>query len=83
MNLLEGICTRRSIRQFTNQPVNRELLIEIIKAGIWAPSGLNNQPWRFVIVRIDEMRKELAKNIRYNFTIERAPACIAVFGTGA
>ena len=79
MNLLEGIYTRRSIRQFTDQPVDRELLIEIIKAGIWAPSGLNNQPWRFVIVRSDEMRKELAKNTRYNFTIERAAACIAVF----
>ena len=79
MNLLEGIYTHRSVRQFTDQPVDRELLIEIIKAGIWAPSGLNNQPWRFVIVRSDEMRKELAKNTRYNFTIERAAACIAVF----
>ncbi len=79
MKLLEGIYTRRSIRQFNDKPVEREQLLEIIKAGTWAPSGLNNQPWRFVIVRNVEMRKELAKNTRYNFTIERAPACIAVF----
>ncbi len=79
MNLLEGIYTRRSIRQFTDNPVEREQLLEIIKAGTWAPSGLNNQPWRFVIIRDEQMRKELAKNTRYNGTIERAPACIAVF----
>ncbi len=73
MNLLEGIYTRRSIRQFADKSVDREQLLEIIKAGIWAPSGLNNQPWRFVIVRSEEMRKELARNTRYNFTIEVLP----------
>ena len=50
MDLFEGIHTRRSIRQFTEKPVARDQLIEIIKAGTWAPSGRNNQPWRFVIV---------------------------------
>jgi nitroreductase len=79
MNLLEGIYTRRSVRHFTDQPVDREQLLEVIKAGTWAPSGLNNQPWRFVIVRSEDVRRELAKNTRYNFVIERAPACIAVF----
>jgi nitroreductase len=44
MDLLEGIYTRRSIRQFTEDSVDREHLLEIIKAGTWAPSGLNNQP---------------------------------------
>ncbi len=79
MDLLEGIYTRRSIRQFTDQPIAREQLIEIIKAGTWAPSGTNNQPWRFVIVRSTEVRNELAKHTKYNFIIERAAACIAVF----
>ena len=50
MDLLEGIYSRRSQRHFTEEPVGRELLLEIVKAGTWAPSGLNNQPWRFVIV---------------------------------
>lgn len=79
MDLLEGIYTRRSIRQYTDQPVTREQLIEIITAGTWAPSGLNNQPWRFVIVQNAEVRKELAKCTKYNSIIERAPVCIAVF----
>jgi nitroreductase len=79
MDLLEGIYTRRSVRQYTDQPVGREQLLEIIKAGTWAPSGRNNQPWRFVIITSSEVRKNLAKQTKYNFIIEGAPACIAVF----
>lgn len=48
--ILIAIEQRRSIREFTDQPVNSATLHEIIRAGVWAPSGLNNQPWRFVIV---------------------------------
>jgi len=79
MDLLEGIYTRRSVRQFTGQPVARELLLEIVKAGTWAPSGLNNQPWRFAIVQGAAVRDDLAKLTKYHFIIEGAPACIAVF----
>jgi len=79
MDLLEGIFSRRSTRQYTDQPVAREQLVEIIKAGTWAPSGLNNQPWRFVIARDASVKQKLAKLTKYDSIIERAPACIAVF----
>jgi nitroreductase len=79
MDLLEGIYTRRSVREFVDQPVEREQLLEIIKAGTWAPSGLNNQPWRFVIVQEEDVKKELGRQTKYGFVVERAPACIAVF----
>lgn len=79
MELFEGIYTRRSIRQFTDRPVEREQLLEIIRAGTWAPSGLNNQPWRFVVVQSPAVRGNLAKLTTYHFVIEGAPACIAVF----
>lgn len=79
MDLLEGIYTRRSVRRYTDRPVEQEQLIEIIEAGTWAPSGLNNQPWRFVIVRNRDARARLAEFTRYRSIIESAPACIAVF----
>ena len=79
MELLEAIYTRRSVRQFTGQPVERDQLLEIIKAGTWAPSGLNNQPWRFAIVQDAAARNNLAKLTKYHFVIEGAPACIVVF----
>jgi nitroreductase len=79
MDLLEGIYTRRSIRQYTDKPVEEADLKEIIKAGTWAPSGLNNQPWRFVVVRDEAKRLDLAAQTKYAKIIESAPACIAVF----
>jgi nitroreductase len=79
MDLIEGIHTRRSIRQFTEKPVAREQLIEIIKAGTWAPSGRNNQPWRFVIITDPDLRGKLAGHTKYSAVIKGAPACIAVF----
>lgn len=79
MELLEGIYTRRSIRQFTEETVERERLLEIIKAGTWAPSGLNNQPWRFVAVTDEGVRLKLAGLTKYRNVIESAPAAIAVF----
>jgi nitroreductase len=79
MDLIEGIASRRSIREFVDQPVDRKHLLEIIKAGTWAPSGLNNQPWRFVIVQKAEIKKELGKQTKYGYVIDRAPVCIAVF----
>lgn len=41
---------RRSIRRYTEQPIARELLEEILDAAGWAPSAHNRQPWRFCVV---------------------------------
>ena len=77
--VLEAIRSRRSIREFSKKAVSGELLREIISAGIWAPSGLNNQPWRFVLVRDEGCRKELASLTHYKHIIQAAPALIIVY----
>ena len=64
MDLLEGIYSRRSLRHYTTDPVTREDLLEIMKAGSWAPSGLNNQPWRFVLVSNSSVRDTLSSLTR-------------------
>jgi nitroreductase len=79
MDLLKGLKSRRSVRQFTDRPVSDRDLKEILSAGMWAPSGLNNQPWRFVIVRDREVMDGLAGLTKYNRIIDSAQACIAVF----
>ncbi len=79
MNILEGIYSRRSVRNYTDKPVAREMVLEILKAGSWAPSGLNNQPWRFVVARDRGKRDELAKLTRYSRILQEAPVAIAVF----
>jgi nitroreductase len=79
MELLEGIYSRRSLRHYTPEPVSRDHLLEIIRAGTWAPSGLNNQPWRFVIVTDSAVSERIAGLTKYSRIITEAPACIAVF----
>lgn len=53
--------------------------MEVVRAGSWAPSGMNNQPWRFVIVETPPVRMSLAALTKYGKVIEGAPVAIAVF----
>ena len=77
--ILTAITQRRSIREFTDQPVAAATLREIVQAGVWAPSGLNNQPWRFVIVTEAAIRSRLSEQTHYGHIVLAAPALIAVY----
>jgi nitroreductase len=77
--MLDVIRNRRSIRRFKKQAVDEKLVQKIIEAGIWAPSGLNNQPWKFVVIRSPEVKDNLAELTHYHRIIRAAPLCIAVF----
>lgn len=77
--MINLIKTRRSIRQFTSQDIEDETLHKILEAGIWAPSGLNNQPWKFAIIKDKKTRGALASLTRYSSVIEGAPVAIVVF----
>ncbi|OPX64305.1 MULTISPECIES: nitroreductase family protein [unclassified Methanoregula] len=50
MDVLEAIQKRRAIRQYLPDPVNREDILAVLDAANRAPSGLNRQPWEFVVV---------------------------------
>jgi nitroreductase len=50
---------RRSIRQYSEEPVSEEHLAMLLEAARQAPSGENAQPWRFVIVKDPATRKQL------------------------
>jgi nitroreductase len=50
---------RRSIRQYTDEPVSEEHLEMILEAARQAPSGENAQPWRFIVVKDGTMRQQL------------------------
>ena len=47
---MKEIFTRRSIRKYTGESIDDEQLREIIKAGMNAPSGMNQQPWQFWVI---------------------------------
>ncbi len=77
--VLQAIYNRRSRREFTGQRVEMSDLNEIIKAGVWAPSGLNNQPWRFVVITDPSTIKQLSETTHYSHIVVSAPALIAVY----
>jgi len=61
---LESIRRRRSVRNFTAEPVTDAQLEEILEAGRWAPSARNSQPWDFVVVRDPQVRSAIGDLIR-------------------
>jgi nitroreductase len=78
-DILDLIKSRRSHRHFTSKPVPDDAIDRAIEAGRWAPSGLNNQPWSFAVVRRAETRKKLSTLTRYGSIIIGAPALICAF----
>ena len=84
MNLEQAIKQRRSIRQYTDKVPADEDIKRVIEAATWAPSGLNNQPWKFKIVKDKVQREALAKFTKYGDIVGDAPVSICVFlDTGA
>ncbi len=80
MNIFQALLERRSVRKFTDQPVDVEDLRRILEAGRWAPSGKNNQPWRFLVVRAEDSRQTaLAGLTKYGHIVRDAQALIVVF----
>lgn len=78
--VLQAIRQRRSIRKYTGDAVSREAVEALLDAGRWAPSGLNNQPFRFLVLRKDDPRKEgLAGCTRYAQIVSACDVGIAVF----
>jgi nitroreductase len=53
--------TARTIRRFTDRPVEDETLARCLRAATWAPSGANAQEWRFVVLRSPELRAVVAR----------------------
>ncbi|WP_054740895.1 nitroreductase family protein [Cellulosilyticum ruminicola] len=72
--IIENILTRRSVRVFSEKDIAREDLEQILKAGLYAPSGMNRQTWQFTAIVNREKIQKLAKLIEvklsragYNF----------------
>ncbi|WP_163801993.1 nitroreductase family protein [Mycolicibacterium sediminis] len=61
--------TARTIRRFTDEPVDDAVLARCIEAATWAPSGANAQAWRFVVLRSPEQREVVAEAARRALTV--------------
>ena len=80
LTVWEAIKIRRSIRKFAPDDVPDEMVEQMLEAARLAPSGANFQPWRFLVVRDKEVRKELRHICLEQRFIEEAPVVIICFG---
>lgn len=80
MDVLQAIKTRRSVRKYTSQTVPDEMVQELLRAGMQAPSAFNQQPWHFVVITDHSILDEIPKFHRYSKMLPQAPLAILVCG---
>ncbi len=80
MDVAEAIRARRSVRRYKSTPIPEETLQNVLNAARLAPSAENMQPWRFVVVRDEDAKRELASACKGQTWIAEAPVVIAACG---
>jgi nitroreductase len=78
---LELIRNRRSIRTYTEQSVDRDVIELIVDAARMAPTAMNNQPWEFVILTERELLKGIPPVLGHAEFIANAAFCVLVLGS--
>jgi nitroreductase len=78
--MLNAIYKRRSVRLYLDKPVPKDILEEILKAGMYAPSAFNKQPWHFIVCDKEKTVREVRELHHFTQSLETAPVAIIVCG---
>lgn len=79
--ILQNIMSRTSDRMFdSSREVGPDQIETLLRAGMAAPSGVNKQPWQFVVVTNNALRQQLASALPYCKFANEAPLSIVVCG---
>ncbi|HVM86971.1 MAG TPA: nitroreductase [Puia sp.] len=60
---IQVINTRRAIRKYKDKDVDRDIIEQVIKTGMMAPSAMNKQPWKFYVLTNKEMIRSFSREI--------------------
>ena len=77
---MKALLERRSIRTYTPQPVSDDIIKELIRAAMCAPSAGNEQPWHFVVINERRILDEIPTFHKHAGMVKKAPAAILVCG---
>ena len=77
---MKAILNRRSIRQYTDQPVPDEILTDLLKAAMAAPSAGNEQPWQFVVIKDRTILNKIPGVHPYSNMVPKSALAILVCG---
>lgn len=78
MDAIEAIRMRRSVRQYLDKEVPKELLEIIVDCGRLSATARNEQPWEFIVIVDKELKRKIAEQTDNGKFIGDAGACIAV-----
>lgn len=79
MEVFDCVKTRRSIRNYLDQPIDKTDINKIIESAIWTPSGKNGQPWKFKIITNKELINKISEMSIYRKWMISVPCFICVF----
>ncbi len=79
MNFKDLALKRYSVRSYQSTPVEKEKLIHIVEAALLAPSAVNFQPWKFVVVTEPSLLAQL-HGCYHRDWFKSAPACVVAIG---
>ena len=76
--MIEAIAKRKSVRSFADKPVEPEKVERLLRAAMRAPSGMNGQPWEFVVVDDRAVLTAMQKLSPGGRALQTAPLAIVV-----
>lgn len=65
MDAIENILTRKSVRQFADVDIEQDKIDNLLKAAMASPSGVNKQPWKFIVVKSEENKMKVIDNMPF------------------
>jgi len=80
MEVIEAILTRRSIRKYSREKITGNQIEIILKAAMYAPSAMNQQPWHFIVIDDREKLNRIMEVHPYSKMLKEAGLAILVCG---
>ncbi len=80
MDAMQALFSRRSIREYSSEPVSDQMVRELLEAAMSAPSAGNQQPWHFVVINDRRLLDEIPSLHPHSLMCRTAPLAILVCG---
>jgi len=80
MSVLKVIKERRSVRRYRGDPIPEDVLLRVLEAARYSPSGKNLQPWKFILVKDKALKQNLAEASVGQYFIAEAPVVVVACG---
>lgn len=78
--VLECIMTRASVRKYKPEKVNDSIIIDVLKAGMAAPTAANQQAWHFVVITNQELKDSITTSFQWTKMVSDCAFAVVVCG---